>query len=179
MSRTPISASAIAVLLILAWALMHWGSELLPVDWSFAGSGRECTLDRVLDGDSLRLICGGRPVKVRLHCIDAPEKRQQPWADRSRDSLKGLATRRLELVEIDEDRFGRTVADVYSLGADRRWLNLEQVRSGQAAVYQRYCEDPRLFRAEREARRAKRGIWSRKGEQQTPWIYRHRQRRAD
>lgn len=150
-----------------------WGMGLIP---SFGAEKRDCRLDAVVDGDSLRLICQGKSVNVRLHCIDAPEKKQQPWADRSRESLRRLTTRKLELIPIDRDRFGRTVGDVYSVGAKRQLLNLEQVRSGNAAVYARYCDDPRYPQAEREARKAKRGIWNRKGEHQTPWIFRHRQR---
>jgi endonuclease YncB( thermonuclease family) len=51
------------------------------------------------------------------------------------------------------------------------------VRSGQAAVYERYCDRASYFQAEREARKAKRGIWSRRGEHQTPWRYRQRNAR--
>ena len=175
--RTPLSTLMIALLLVGAWAVEQWGPGLIPGNWSFGASGRTCRLDTVLDGDSLRLTCQGERVEVRLHCIDAPEHKQRPWSDRSRDSLRQLATRHLELVPIDKDRFGRTVGDVYSVGStSRSLLNLEQVRSGNAAVYARYCEDKRFFRAEREAREAKRGIWSRKGEHQTPWIFRHRKR---
>jgi endonuclease YncB( thermonuclease family) len=128
----------------------------------------------VLDGDSLRLICARGSVEVRLHCIDAPEKDQRPWSDRARDHLREMAARELELVRIETDRFGRTVGEVYTSGPERRFLNLEQVRSGHAAVYDRYCEDARFARAEREARAARLGIWSRKGLHQTPWVFRQR-----
>lgn len=136
-----------------------------------------CRVERVLDGDSLRLDCDGRSREVRLHCIDAPERGQVPWGKQSRRHLRALAPARVELIEIETDRYGRTVGDVYAPGAERRLLNLEQVRAGQAAVYARYCTDERFARAQAEARAARRGIWSAPGEQQTPWIYRHRQSR--
>lgn len=174
MTRSPLASLAIALAILVAWAIQQWGGGLIPLSWSLAAGGQSCRLERVLDGDSLRLDCRGRPVNVRLHCIDAPEKNQRPWGDRSRANLLRIAPSELILLPIEQDRFGRTVADVYTIDPERRLLNLEQVRSGQAAVYDRYCDDPRYFRAEREARDAKRGIWSQRGEQQTPWTFRHR-----
>jgi endonuclease YncB( thermonuclease family) len=164
----------IALILTGAWLMERWGPGLNPVDWSFAASGRLCALDQVVDGDSLRLTCSGKPVEVRLYCIDAPEKDQKPWSNRSRAHLKRIAADRVELRPIETDRFGRTVAEVYSAGGERRSLNLEQVKQGQAAVYPRYCAESRFFRAEREARAAAIGIWSTQGDHQTPWAFRHR-----
>jgi endonuclease YncB( thermonuclease family) len=136
-----------------------------------------CRVDQVLDGDSLRLSCRGKVKEVRLHCIDAPERDQLPWGNQSRSHLRKIAPREVDLVALELDRFGRTVGDVYAPGAGRRLLNLEQVRAGQAAVYAHYCTDGRYLRAQREAREARRGIWSRPGEQQTPWTFRHRRSR--
>lgn len=169
------------------WILATIGLVCAALWWAgqkgatpFAGGGlmgppaRVCRLDKVLDGDSLMLNCEGQSVEVRLHCIDAPEREQVPYAKQSRRHLREIAPRELEMREIELDRFGRSVAEVYSLGPERLMLNLEQVAKGQAAVYARYCDDPRFFRAEEEAREAGIGIWSRPGEQQTPWVFRHR-----
>lgn len=172
--KSPVGSLLIALLISGAWAVERWGPGLVPASWHLDAPSRSCRLERVLDGDSIRMRCEGRPVEVRLYCIDAPEKGQPPWGERSRSHLREITPRDLELVPIDRDRFGRTVGEVYTADAEHRSLNLEQVRSGQAAVYERYCEDPRYFRAEREARAARRGIWRKRGEHQTPWIYRHR-----
>ncbi|NEX19662.1 thermonuclease family protein [Thiorhodococcus mannitoliphagus] len=172
--RSGLGSILIALVLTGAWAVERWGPGLVPATWGLQLGSQSCRLDYVLDGDSLRLVCAGKPVEVRLHCIDAPEKGQQPWGDRSRAHLKEMATRRLDLIPFEQDRFGRTLGEVYSTGENRISLNLEQVRSGQAAVYDRYCDNPRYFRAEREAREEKRGIWKRRGLHQTPWKYRHR-----
>lgn len=136
--------------------------------------GRICILDQVLDGDSLRLTCNGESVEVRLHCIDAPEHGQGRWGQQSLRHLRAIMPGQVEVWAVDVDRFGRTVADVYTIGPDRRLLNLAQVESGNAAVYERYCSDPAYARAERAARQAGLGIWARPGEQQTPWVFRHR-----
>ncbi len=51
-------------------------------------------------------------------------------------------------------------------------LNLTLVEAGQAAVYRRYCADPRYLRAEASA--AGLGIWSTPGDHQRPWEWRRR-----
>ncbi len=172
--RTALSSLLIALAVTGAWVIERWGPGLIPIDWSFAGSGRLCTLGQVLDGDSLRLTCGGRSVEVRLYCIDAPEKGQKPWGNRSRAHLKRIATNQVEMRPIETDRFARTVAEVYTADGERLSLNLEQVKQGQAAVYPRFCEESRFFRAERKARAASMGIWATPGDHQTPWTFRQR-----
>lgn len=158
----------------VAWVLQQGAADLSAMGWMAVSPGDVCRVERVLDGDSLRLLCASGSVEVRLHCIDAPERDQVPWAKQSRRHLRVLASEQVELVELERDRFGRLVAEVYGSGRDRPLLNLEQVISGNAAVYHRYCDDPRYERAEREAQEAGRGIWSRPGEHQTPWTYRRR-----
>jgi endonuclease YncB( thermonuclease family) len=173
MSRRRLRPRRIAALVLAGLAaagLWAGGRAMRP-------SAERCRVDRVVDGDSLRLTCAGKVKEVRLHCIDAPEQSQSPWGKRSRAHLIEIAPREVELVALDLDRFGRVVGDVYAPGSTRRLLNLEQVRAGQAAVYDRYCTDGRFAKAERAARKARQGIWSRPGEQQTPWIYRHRRYR--
>ncbi|EXJ15683.1 thermonuclease family protein [Imhoffiella purpurea] len=139
-----------------------------------AEQGRDCQVRKILDGDSLILDCAGDRLEVRLRCIDAPEKDQRPWSDRSRANLRRITPARVEVIPIERDRFGRTVADLYGADSERRFINLEQVSSGNAAVYRRYCKDPRFMETEREARRSGRGIWSEPGEHQSPWRFRHR-----
>lgn len=158
----------------LAWVLQQGAANLLAAGWLVRPSGETCRVQRVLDGDSLRVLCAGGPLEVRLYCIDAPEREQVPWAKQSRRKLRELASSQVDLVELETDRFGRRVAEVYGRGPGRPLLNLEQVRSGNAAVYRHYCDDPRYERAEQEAREAGLGIWSSAGEQQTPWRFRHR-----
>lgn len=142
--------------------------------WAARPQGEVCRVDRVLDGDSLRVLCATGPVEVRLHCIDAPERDQVPWAKRSLSHLRESAAKEVELVTLAKDRFGRFVAEVYGTGPGSPLLNLDQVISGHAAVYRRYCDDPRYERAERTARDAGRGIWSLPGDQQAPWRFRER-----
>ncbi|AUB84416.1 hypothetical protein THSYN_28085 [Candidatus Thiodictyon syntrophicum] len=164
----------LALVATLAWL----GQRQFAAPWAMGQTaGRTCTVVRIRDGDSLDLRCGGETVEVRLHCIDAPEWEQGAWAKQSLRHLRRITPRRVLLEKVDTDRFGRTVANLYATGAQPRLLNLEQVTSGQAAVYRHYCDDPRFERAEQTARAAGLGIWSRPGAQQTPWEFRHRQGR--
>jgi len=167
----------LGILVAGTWILNRGGLHLPELDWPVRPRGEICQVDRVFDGDSLRVLCGDVPVEVRLHCIDAPERDQVPWAKQSRRQLREAASRAVELVGLDQDRFGRLVAEVYGVAPERPLLNLEQVAGGHAAVYRRYCDDPRYEDAERLAREAQRGIWSRPGDQQTPWLFRAQQRR--
>ncbi len=150
---------------------------LWAAGWVAQPQAQTCRVDLVLDGDSMRLDCGGETREVRLHCIDAPERDQSPWGKQSRHHLREIAPQEVELEALELDRFGRVVGNVYAPGKHRRLINLEQVRAGQAAVYERYCTDGRFPRAQLAARKARLGIWSKRGEQQTPWIFRHRQPR--
>ncbi len=79
------------------------------------------------------------------------------------------------LRQFDTDRYGRIVGELIRDGLN---LNVEPVRTGQAAVYPKYCPQTRsdYYEAEREARRDELGIWSKPGEQQQPWAYRQSRR---
>lgn len=173
---TPRSALAIAGILAALWAVEHWGGDLIPNAWKLGLSGKDCRVEKISDGDTMNLRCGTQLVKVRLYCIDAPEMAQKPWGTRSREHLQSITTPTVKLLKIDQDQYGRTVGEIYTTDADPRLLNLEMVKAGQAAVYEQYCDSPRYSSAEREARAAKRGIWSRRGEHQQPWDYRRRTR---
>jgi len=133
----------------------------------------DCTLERVSDGDTVRATCGGEKIKIRLHCLDAPEMQQKPWGRKSRNHLKAILPRAFELKTYDTDRYGRTVGEILD-PASRENVNLRMVREGQAAIYRRYCDDPRYPQAERHAKDARGGIWGEAGLHQRPWAYRHR-----
>jgi endonuclease YncB( thermonuclease family) len=136
-------------------------------------------IDRVevFDGDSFEARdADGRRVEVRLFGIDAPERRQ-PWSRKSREALRSMVRGQvLDMRVVEIDRYDRLVAEVFL--PDGRSLNAEQVAAGHAWVYRRYTDDPELLRLEREARDARRGLWSlSERERVPPWEWR-RQRRA-
>jgi micrococcal nuclease len=139
-------------------------------------------VQRVVDGDTLDVVYGGRAESVRLIGIDTPEKRENEKARRdSTRTGRDIATitaagkaatafmraivapgERVGL-EFDvrrRDKYDRLLAYVYL--SDGRMINEEMLRAGFANVYTfppdvRYVA--RFRAAEMEARRLRRGLW--------------------
>lgn len=160
MSRARARASLAAALVLAAAALAAAGATRVL----------EGRVVAIRDGDSFELRVGKRRVGVRIHGIDAPE-RGQAWAERSKQALaRRVAGRDVRVLEVDVDRYGRHVGEVY---ADGVCVGCELVREGHAWVYRRYTHDPVLLDLEAQARAARRGLWSLPAAQRTPpWEWR-------
>lgn len=127
------------------------------------------TVVGVADGDTLTMLDNGRPVKIRLANIDAPEK-AQAYGQRAKQSLSDLCYGKdASYQAVDVDRYGRTVALVTCEGVN---VNREQVARGLAWVYVRYNKDPSLPVLEGRARGARLGLWG-DPEPTPPWMFRH------
>jgi endonuclease YncB( thermonuclease family) len=152
---------------------------------SLAASGRHTSQDRglagpgavvvgrvvaVADGDTLTVLDEyDRQHRIRLFGIDAPEK-AQPFGNQAKKNLSGKvfgATVRVDVVDVD--RYKREVGRIY-LG--NRFINLEQVRDGCAWRYAEFDRHHEFDRAEVEARRHHRGLWS-APHPTPPWEFRH------
>src|SRR5688572_10070253 len=98
-----------------------------------------CTVTRVTDGDTVRAVCAGSALTLRLNAVDAPE-RSQPYG---RESAKAVAElvldRDVTVRAVDVDRYGRTVARITL--ADGRDLGRELVKAGLAWWYRKYAPD--------------------------------------
>lgn len=122
----------------------------------------------VSDGDTLTVLSKGRPVKVRLANIDAPEK-QQSFGARSKQSLSELCFGRDATLDgAKRDRYGRTVAVVH---CDAVNANVAQVRMGMAWVYTQYNHDAALPAIETMARLSRLGLWAERSPR-APWLFR-------
>jgi endonuclease YncB( thermonuclease family) len=155
-----------------AWLLNGGGPDWLDLGWLRGNAvASQCCVNSISDGDTLRATCAGEQVKIRLHCIDAPELGQRPWGQESRAYLRSITPRVVDLRIHSTDRYGRKVAEVLD-PATGEALNRAMVAAGHAAVYRRYCSDPSYTQAERAAERAALGIWSTPGLHQRPWAYR-------
>ncbi len=113
----------------------------------------------VADGDTITVLSKGKPVRIRLHGIDCPEKRQA-FGKRAKQFTSRLTYgKEVTVKDHGLDRYGRTIGDV--LLPDGRVLNRELVKAGFAWWYRRYApDDETLAQLEREARGAQRGLWA-------------------
>lgn len=136
----------------------------------------------VMDGDTLLILreggseaaghlrgrCHGKPVKLRMANIDAPEK-PQAFGKQSRDSLLEMVGKKQ--VQIDTqavDQYGRIVGLVSIGGLS---VNQEQVKRGMAWEYSHYHSDKTYVGLQNDAREARRGLWA-QASSQAPWQWR-------
>lgn len=125
------------------------------------------TVERVIDGDTIRVRLGDRIETVRYIGVDTPEtvhptRGIEPYGLAASAFNRTLVEGRQVRLEIDvdsRDRYGRLLAYVYS---DSLFVNAELIRQGYAQVMTvppnvRHADD--FVRLQRDARRADRGLW--------------------
>lgn len=147
-----------------------WVLWLAILTTTYADTLRATVL-RVVDGDTVRVQLAGRQIAVRLDSIDAPERHQAGGRDAQRVLAGYLpAGSRVKLVSLGEDRYGRTLAQVYR--ADGLNVNEQMVRDGQAWVFTKYCRNIGYWGPlEEKARRARAGLWA-EANPVSPWRFR-------
>lgn len=132
-------------------------------------------VERVVDGDTVRVLLDGQSVSVRLIGINSPEsvKPGSPvecFGPEASDFAKEVLTDGTVTLEYDDsqgrtDRYDRTLAYVWRELPDgtRRLFNLEAVAGGYAEERQ-YGSRPYAWRAEfsaaeEQARTSQAGLW--------------------
>ncbi|HEY9544819.1 MAG TPA: thermonuclease family protein [Solimonas sp.] len=121
----------------------------------------------VHDGDTLGVSCGsGKPVKIRVADIDAPEL-EQAYGLASRDALASrVQGQHVILHPRARDRYGRTVATIELDGRD---VGLQLVADGLAWCGMRPSSNCR--EALQEVQRRRLGLWA-DVDPQPPWQWR-------
>jgi micrococcal nuclease len=123
-------------------------------------------VSKIVDGDTIDVQRDGTAVRVQLFGIDAPEP-QQEWGRNSRAHLaEKLLDKTVRVVTKGQDRYRRTIAEVYLNDAD---VSADVVKSGWAWAYVEYSKA--YTTQEQEARTAKRGLWS-QAAPKSPWDFR-------
>ena len=153
-----LSASIVALLMIVSPAFGDFSGRVVGVT----------------DGDTIKVMSGGRAEKVRLYGIDCPERRQA-FGQAAKKATSAYCFNKTVTVRVrDKDRYGRTIGVV--ILPSGKELGKELVRRGLAWWYQRYApNDKELIRLELDARKARRGLW--KDPNPTPpWEFRRTRR---
>ena len=132
---------------------------LAPVLTLQAATPWRATVTHVTDGDTLwvRPAAGGRPVKLRLDGIDAPEICQAHGPAARRALAQRLQGRQFAIDTRRRDDYGRLVATVYLEGEDvAGWM----VGQGHAWSY-RFRRDDGPYRTQQlRAQAAARGLFA-------------------
>ena len=136
---------------------------------SAAASALEGRVVGVTDGDTIKVLDGWFVEhKIRLQCIDAPEK-SMAFEQRAKQALASLvAGKNVSVKVLDTDRYGREVGEV---SVDGQSANLGMVRMGFAWAYPKYCHDKNFYEAQDEARSGRSGLWV-DANPTPPWEYR-------
>jgi endonuclease YncB( thermonuclease family) len=150
--------------MVLAWAL----ATLLPTA-AFAKSSRFAgVVVKVHDGDTISVVRRGHAEKVRLAGIDCPELRQA-FGNRAKNLTSRLASGQMVTVRVQgSDDYGRRLGVV--ILPDGRSLNRELVAAGLAWQV-KTSKNKQVAQLEKDARRAKRGLWA-DADPTPPWEYR-------
>ena len=127
---------------------------------------------KVVDGDTLHVYSNKKNYKIRLSGIDAPE-RGQAYGKRAKEHLEFLVAGKQVIAIVEsKDRYGRYVASVKVQSKD---VCAEMLTAGYAWHYKQYDNNKYYDELQREAKKAKRGLWLDK-KPQAPWKYRKEQR---
>ena len=145
----------------------------LPLLTPFAVAA--ATVISVGDGDTLRVADGGRNITIRVACIDAPEMAQAPYGLQARQALQELVPvgSTVTLKTQTKDRYGRTVAEVFTQNGTNAGLAL--VQQGHAFAYRQYlkqCDKWTYLDREQLAQRYHAGVWRFDGGIERPWDWR-------
>ena len=127
----------------------------------------------ISDGDTLKVLTADKTqITIRLEGIDCPEK-SQSHGDKAKTALADLTFGKTVTVKkTGQDRYGRTLALIY---VGDMHMNDRMVADGWAWQFVKYNCEERVAKLEKEARRAKKGLWA-IANPIPPWEFRTRQK---
>ncbi len=177
MTRKPRQIFVIALAVILVFLAQQPG---------FAKNRlQKALVHQVHDGDTITLRFEGKKYRTRLIGIDAPEMKQRPWGRRAKLHLIQIMKRTNWTVYVETDaeqidKYGRLLAYLWT--KRHVLINEKMINDGYAVMFpiepnEKYSE--RFSKAEKRARKAKKGIWGPQGLQESPAEWREKHPRKD
>lgn len=113
-----------------------------------------------------------RKYRIRLRGIDAPES-SMPYGKEAKEELtKVVEGKSLRVLIFDQDRYGRSVGDIYCNGI---FVQEVMLKKGLAWHYNAYDKRPELEQWEKEARAKRVGLWAARNPEM-PWEWRKQKR---
>jgi micrococcal nuclease len=126
---------------------------------------------KVSDGDTITILTTDKTqVKIRLHGIDAPEKKQAFGASSQKSLADLCAGKQAQVISKGEDRYKRTLGVVTCQDTE---ANKKQILDGMAWAYTQYSKD--YVKDEQKARSKKTGLWQ-DTDPVPPWEFRKRKK---
>lgn len=127
----------------------------------------EAKVVKISDGDTIKVLTVDKQeIKIRLHGIDAPEKKQ-PFSRLCKQALQAKIAGKIVTVAGDKkDKYQRTIAKVFLDGED---VNKFMVKNGYAWAFKKYSKE--YENDEAYARNAKLGLWQ-EDSPTPPWEFR-------
>jgi micrococcal nuclease len=139
-------------------------SELAQAREEFSGK-----VVGVTDGDTIKVLCDGREVTIRLNAIDCPESSQAFGQHAKEFTSDQCYMSQVPVRVFDTDKYGRLVGDV--ILPSGLVLNQTLIMAGMAWHYVEYSKDEFLAELERRARGSRVGLWA-DASPVPPWEYR-------
>ena len=122
----------------------------------------------IADGDTFTMLVNHKQMKIRLHGIDCPEKRQDFGMVAKQFLSDNIFEKIVTVNEMNTDRYKRIIGMVFIHGAN---INEKLLQAGLAWHYKTYDKNPAWARLENDARNSKRGLWLQPNAM-APWEFR-------
>lgn len=125
---------------------------------------------KISDGDTFTAINRDNlQLKFRIWGIDAPEKKQA-FGTKSKEYLSSLIFGETITVDVQkQDGWGRYIAYVFT--PDNKDVGTEMLKAGMAWQFIEYDKSEEYKKAELQARKSKKGLWS-DPHHVAPWEFR-------
>lgn len=140
-------------------------------------------VERVIDGDTVDVLIGQKPVRIRLQGIDAPELSQEAGQDAQQFLARFIEGHSVRVALDGQDKYGRSLGELFVITQDpnshqqsEMSVNAFLVRTGRAWAY-RYQGEVQYSSygdLEAQARVEKRGLWKNANAIE-PWQWRQAQ----